>query len=380
MLLGVGGKFSFRDAVLDDNGLTNGNWHAHIQLSGCLCGQDGTLGKKAELMDPIHCQRRKLPNLAEWVRPLWQDLANAALRGAGRSEQIDHRTLEAQGVDREPTVHLGPSAAGLERRTGRRSRRREFHEEVKAAGRAQRREIAHCRKELAELDAEIAQLQQAILRLRGEAMLADFRAQIDERRRLEAEAAQARLADLERRREAAERLLSQQQARQDAELRAVRQRQERAQAELERLDREAAELPDEPAIFGDRASEPLSQPSHYEVKRGRYGMLYIRRPADCLAMVDSGRRIKVKELDPKTLRAALELAAAKWSTFELLGSAEFKAAVVREAVALGVADLIRNPELRTLVAMRQVQHASGLTPPLTKPGAPTAILAPRKRL
>ena len=30
--------------------------------------------------------------------------------------RVDRRTLEAQGIDREPTTHLGPQATAIERR------------------------------------------------------------------------------------------------------------------------------------------------------------------------------------------------------------------------------------------------------------------------
>ena len=34
----------------------------------------------------------------------------------GREERIDHRSLEAQGLERKPGVHLGPRVAAMERR------------------------------------------------------------------------------------------------------------------------------------------------------------------------------------------------------------------------------------------------------------------------
>ena len=37
-------------------------------------------------------------------------------RNLGFRARIDHRTLKAQGIEREPTVHLGPSVTGMERR------------------------------------------------------------------------------------------------------------------------------------------------------------------------------------------------------------------------------------------------------------------------
>ena len=68
----------------------------------------------------------------EWVgevRERWATMANGALERAGREERIDHRSLEAQGIGREPGKHLGPAAIGYERRTGEKSRRRENYED-----------------------------------------------------------------------------------------------------------------------------------------------------------------------------------------------------------------------------------------------------------
>jgi hypothetical protein len=69
----------------------------------------------------------------EWLlncRELWAERANNALRLAGHEARIDHRTLEAQGIDRAPTTHLGPSVAAMERKgistlRGDRNRQRE---------------------------------------------------------------------------------------------------------------------------------------------------------------------------------------------------------------------------------------------------------------
>jgi ATP-dependent exoDNAse (exonuclease V) alpha subunit len=101
----------------------NGNWHAHIMLSACYVEPDCTLGKKAVELDPIACQRPdkngiKHANAVEWMRPRWAELVNAELSRNRHAARVDHRTLKAQGADRVPTAHLGPSAAGYERRTG----------------------------------------------------------------------------------------------------------------------------------------------------------------------------------------------------------------------------------------------------------------------
>lgn len=49
------------------------------------------------------------------LREVWERHANLALEMAGRDERIDRRSLKAQGVDREPTIHVGPTAAAIER-------------------------------------------------------------------------------------------------------------------------------------------------------------------------------------------------------------------------------------------------------------------------
>jgi hypothetical protein len=61
-----------------------------------------------------------LSGLVEEVRALWETQANVALEAAGEAERIDRRSLKARGIDRTPTVHLGPSVTALERR-GRRT-------------------------------------------------------------------------------------------------------------------------------------------------------------------------------------------------------------------------------------------------------------------
>jgi hypothetical protein len=46
----------------------------------------------------------------EWLidtRAAWAEIANKSLERAGSVERIDHRTLAAQGIDREPTAHRG---------------------------------------------------------------------------------------------------------------------------------------------------------------------------------------------------------------------------------------------------------------------------------
>lgn len=140
----------------------NGNWHAHIMLSACHVAHDGTLGKKAVELDPIHCQRAKIDNMADRERVCWSELSNAALEKAGHDSRIDHRTLKAQGIDREPTKHLGVEATNYERRTGKPSNKRlDFEQEAV--------EQLNAKKEISELEQEARQIEQSINQAKAEA-------------------------------------------------------------------------------------------------------------------------------------------------------------------------------------------------------------------
>ena len=52
----------------------------------------------------------------EQTREAWAQHANRALEMAGHDVRIDHRTLEAQGIERLPGVHLGPNVVEMEGR------------------------------------------------------------------------------------------------------------------------------------------------------------------------------------------------------------------------------------------------------------------------
>ena len=102
----------------------NRNHHAHILLTTRRLGPDGFGEKTRELDD----QKTGKVLVTEW-RERFAQLQNERLREAGHSVQVDHRSLEAQGIDREPTQHLGPAATGYERRTGQPSHKRQQHNE-----------------------------------------------------------------------------------------------------------------------------------------------------------------------------------------------------------------------------------------------------------
>jgi hypothetical protein len=53
--------------------------------------------------------------LSAW-REAWAIHVNAALERAGIAERVDHRSLKAQGIAREPIPHIGRAAWEMERR------------------------------------------------------------------------------------------------------------------------------------------------------------------------------------------------------------------------------------------------------------------------
>jgi len=123
------------------------NHHAHYLLSACYCAGKGELGKKVVELDPIHCQRQKLENAMDALRPVWAERANHALAMAGHEVRIDHRTLDAQGIDREAQIHMGQSAAALESK-GIRTDRGDKNREIEAAN----AEIRRLRREIQEVN------------------------------------------------------------------------------------------------------------------------------------------------------------------------------------------------------------------------------------
>lgn len=88
----------------------NRNHHAHILRTTRKVKADG-LGAK---LDTEQAGRKRKDDL-EQVRARWAQMTNDALARTGRRERVDHRTLGAQGIDREPTIHLGPAATAIER-------------------------------------------------------------------------------------------------------------------------------------------------------------------------------------------------------------------------------------------------------------------------
>jgi ATP-dependent exoDNAse (exonuclease V) alpha subunit len=92
------------DFVIHNN---EGNPHSHIMLTTRDVTPEG-FGKKNRDWD-------KEENVLIW-RENWARINNRKFEEKGLEERIDHRTLKAQGIDREPTIHLGHEAWALEKK------------------------------------------------------------------------------------------------------------------------------------------------------------------------------------------------------------------------------------------------------------------------
>lgn len=83
------------------------NPHCHILLTMRDINVDG-FGKKNRSWND--------KQLLETWREQWAEHTNNALQKAGYDVRVDHRTLELQGIDRIPQIHIGPKVAKMETR------------------------------------------------------------------------------------------------------------------------------------------------------------------------------------------------------------------------------------------------------------------------
>lgn len=103
------------------------NFHVHLMVTTRRVGPAGFGSKDRSWRTP--------EQVREW-RAAWAKIQNEHLRHhlGPEAPQVSHLSLAERGVDREPTVHLGPAATALERKNVA-SERGEQNREVKAKNR-----------------------------------------------------------------------------------------------------------------------------------------------------------------------------------------------------------------------------------------------------
>ena len=121
------------DFAIHDKG--TGNPHVHIMLTLRPLKENGQWGAKCRKAYDLDENGQRIPdgkggwknhredttdwndkgNVEIW-RAAWTAYTNRALESAGRPERIDHRSYKRQGIDKIPSVHLGPAASQMEKR------------------------------------------------------------------------------------------------------------------------------------------------------------------------------------------------------------------------------------------------------------------------
>src|SRR5476649_2771794 len=189
------------------------NHHAHILRTTRKVG----LGGLTDKLDTEKAGRNRTADL-DVVRTRWAELTNERLRENGVEARIDHRSLKDQGIDREPTSHMGPAVAAMERRGVKTEVGKRIEDEVAdrlARARAEgdkERELAQVNRSVIDLSGDLAAAKRdlAAAQLVGQAKTelvsgaADFRAKFmaDRAAKQEQERQAAERAQLEARRKA----------------------------------------------------------------------------------------------------------------------------------------------------------------------------------
>jgi len=100
-------------ACIHQSGKDADNPHVHIDVHDREIGT----GKSVLLLSDSARDRIRAglpgPKAVAWIRERWEHVCNEALARAGHEARIDRRTLEAQGIDRAPTIHEGPRASHI---------------------------------------------------------------------------------------------------------------------------------------------------------------------------------------------------------------------------------------------------------------------------
>ena len=154
------------------------NHHAHLLATTREVTPAGFGAKAGIDMASAERRRRGLPaGIAEFkaIRERWAALSNQALAAAGLEVRIDHRSLRAQGIDREPRPRIPLASIHIERRGLRSEVAERIRERYRA--RVQEREARAAERSSVQapspglhLDEVRRQAREAWLQLRGQAM------------------------------------------------------------------------------------------------------------------------------------------------------------------------------------------------------------------
>jgi hypothetical protein len=103
------------------------------------------------------------------LRKNWEQAVNRAYERAGLDIRVDHRSHDDRGLDQKPTIHLGPTAAEIERRRPGASELGDINRKITAEN--------DNRQKLAALEAEERKLDAQIIDIKAERAMRDAYAQ-----------------------------------------------------------------------------------------------------------------------------------------------------------------------------------------------------------
>ena len=146
-----GGAADFAIHAPDRRG-SDKNFHAHVMMSSRRLGEAGFTTKIRELDD-----RKKGPLEIAHIRESWERIQNRLLDQIGVA-RVSCKSLDAQGIDREATLHMGVSATAMERK-GEATELGDLNREIAARNGERERlraERAQVSAQIFDLDAERA--------------------------------------------------------------------------------------------------------------------------------------------------------------------------------------------------------------------------------
>lgn len=114
------------------------NLHAHLLMTTRAINQSGELGKRKTILEWSDAELRKkgLPTGDEQIKQIrekWADIVNHEMKSAGLDERISHLTLQEQGIEKIPQIHVGPLNTQLARMGyHERASRWQLNEKIKA--------------------------------------------------------------------------------------------------------------------------------------------------------------------------------------------------------------------------------------------------------
>jgi hypothetical protein len=259
------GKLPYSFAIHKGHG--KGNPHCHMMLSERV--NDGnsrtpeTWFRRAGKGEKAGAKKTLELRPKDWllsVRREWSHEANKALEKAGHQVRIDHRTLAAQGIDREPTQHRGPALCAMLAK-GVTPRQREGEQE------ASREHTEILRQQLAEARAQKAEVEAAISAgkswFKEQLKLSEQQKREAERQRLEAERQRLEAERLEQQREDARTLF-------EEALRGMPNltEQQRAEQLTRSMQRWEVQPPEGKAAMQNQAKQMIKQQKAQERSRG----------------------------------------------------------------------------------------------------------------